>query len=108
MLCWFTTVGANRNKQHICGRQLAMSTISIRSETKLRTWHFFNIQAKQTWLIPKILKIEAKRALLIQEVTKIEAKRPLPIPDIRKIEAKQTLLIPDNRKIKANQTLPFQ
>ncbi len=38
---------------------------------------FFNIEAKRTWLIQKILKIEAKRTLLIQELTKIEAKRPL-------------------------------
>jgi hypothetical protein len=59
---------------------------------------FFFIEAKRTWLIPKILKIDAKRTLLIQELTKIEAKRPLLIPDIRKIKAKRTLLIPYNRK----------
>jgi len=52
---------------------------------------FFNIEAKQKWLIPKILKIEVKRTLLIQELTKIEAKQPQLIPDIRKIEAKRTL-----------------
>jgi hypothetical protein len=39
----------------------AMSTISKRSETKLPSWHFFNIKAKRTWHIPKILKIKAKR-----------------------------------------------
>jgi hypothetical protein len=68
----------------------------------------FTIEAKRTWLIPKILKIEAKRTLLIRELKKIEAKRPLLIPIIRKIEAKQTLLIPYNRKNKANRTLLIQ
>jgi hypothetical protein len=52
---------------------------------------FFNIEVKQKWLIPIILKIEAKLTLLTQELTKIEAKRPQLIPDIRKIEAKRTL-----------------
>jgi hypothetical protein len=69
-----------------------MSTILKQSETKLRSWHFFNIEAKQT--NKQNLKIEAKRTLLIQELKKIEVKRALPIPDIRKIEAKQTLLTP--------------
>jgi hypothetical protein len=58
---------------------------------------FFNIEAKRTWLIPKILKIEAKRTLLIQELTKIEAKRPLlflrhsspsPLPNIARDKSK--------------------
>jgi hypothetical protein len=57
-----------------------MSTISKRSETKLRSWHFFNIEAKRIWLIPNILKNEAKRTLLIQELTKME--------DLRKIKGK--------------------
>jgi hypothetical protein len=51
---------------------------------------FLNIEAKHTWLIPKILKIDAKRTPLIQELTKIEAKQPLLIPDKRKIEVKNS------------------
>ncbi len=72
--------------------KLAMSTISKWSEASILA--FFNIEAKRTWLIPKILKIEAKGTLLI--------------PDIRKIEAKRTLLIPYNKKIKANRSLLIQ
>jgi hypothetical protein len=64
-----------------------------RSEMKLRSWHFFNKEAKQTSPIPKFLKIESKRTLLFQELKKNEAKRPLLITDIRKIEAKLTRLI---------------
>jgi hypothetical protein len=48
---------------------VAMSTISKRSKTKLPAWHFFNIKAKQTWLIPKILKIKAKRTYKDQRET---------------------------------------
>jgi hypothetical protein len=60
--------------RQLFGTHLAMSTISERSnEASILT--FFNIEAKQTWLIPKILKIEAKRTLLIRELTKIEEKR---------------------------------
>jgi hypothetical protein len=41
-----------------------MSTISKRSETKLRSWHFFYIEAKRTLLIQELKKIEAKLPLL--------------------------------------------
>jgi hypothetical protein len=37
------------------------ATISKRSGTKLRSWHFFNIEVKQTRLIPEIRKIEARK-----------------------------------------------
>ena len=76
--------------RQLFGTNLAMSTISERSN-EASILAFFNIEVKQKWLIPIILKIEAKLTLLIQELTKIEAKRPQLIPDIRNIEAKRTL-----------------
>jgi hypothetical protein len=66
-----------------------MSTIWERSKTKLRSWYFYNIEAKRTWLILKILKIAANRSLLIQELKKIEVKRTRLIPEIGKIEQRR-------------------
>jgi hypothetical protein len=60
-----------------------MSTISKRSGTKLRSWHFLNIEAKRILLIPKFEKIEVKRTtVLIQELKKIGAKLTWLIPEI--------------------------
>jgi hypothetical protein len=50
------------------------------SETRLRSWQIFHVEAKQTWLIPEYKKIEATQTLLIQDPKKIEPKRPMHIP----------------------------
>jgi hypothetical protein len=51
-----------------------------RSETRLRSWQIFHVEAKRTLLIPEYKKIEATQTLLIQDPKKIEPKRPMHIP----------------------------